>query len=237
MTGHEDRFQDCAGPYLMGALDELEATAFEEHLLECTECWSQVDRLRPVVGLLGAVSAEELARIEDTPYAVEPRPDTLLPGLLARAARRRRRRRAVAAAVGALAVAAAASVVVLVATGDDGTDPVQAATTTRIAMTPRHDGRLRATAQMAEVPWGTQITLRCHYTGHGSYGGYSGERPRVYTLQIDGVEGSTHDIGSWSVRNGDEMVFTSGTALTREEIEQIEVLAPDGTVVLRSTTS
>jgi anti-sigma-K factor RskA len=55
--GHEEHI-DSAGAYLLGALPELEAQAFERHMAGCHECMQEVERLR--------VAAEAL------PRSVEP---------------------------------------------------------------------------------------------------------------------------------------------------------------------
>ena len=44
-TDH-DRYEDDAGAYVLGALTELEAQAFERHLAGCSECQGEVERLR-----------------------------------------------------------------------------------------------------------------------------------------------------------------------------------------------
>jgi anti-sigma factor RsiW len=46
-----DRGDDVAA-YALGALSELEAAAFERHLMQCDVCAAELDRLRPVVDAL-----------------------------------------------------------------------------------------------------------------------------------------------------------------------------------------
>ncbi|MBA2506690.1 MAG: anti-sigma factor [Thermoleophilaceae bacterium] len=59
--GHEEH-QDNVGAYLLGALPELEATAFEKHVMGCADCRDELERLR--------VSADALARA--VPQVVAP---------------------------------------------------------------------------------------------------------------------------------------------------------------------
>jgi anti-sigma-K factor RskA len=47
-TEHERRADDV-GAYLLGALPELEARAFERHVMACAECRDELERLRPAV--------------------------------------------------------------------------------------------------------------------------------------------------------------------------------------------
>jgi len=230
MTCDDRRFQHAAGPYLLGSLDEAERTAYDGHLATCPECRASLESLRPVVAMLATVPHDDLDQVES--YAVPPPvPDTLLPGLLARAARRNRLRRLMVGALGAAAAAAAIAAVVLAVDGQESQRPEQATAVQKFVMTPRHDSPVRAIAQLKSMPWGTQITLRCHYRSEGG-DAYRADGAAAYTLQIDGVQGSAHDLGSWSLGAGGDTVFTSGTALKNGQIRQIEVLGPDGSVIL-----
>jgi anti-sigma factor RsiW len=51
MSDHA-RYQDDVGAYLLGALNELERSAFERHLAGCSECQEEVERLRPAADAL-----------------------------------------------------------------------------------------------------------------------------------------------------------------------------------------
>jgi Anti-sigma-K factor rskA, C-terminal/Putative zinc-finger len=59
---HARRSEDV-GAYLLGALPELEALAFERHVMACAECRDELERLRPAV--------EAVAR---SPEQFEPSP-------------------------------------------------------------------------------------------------------------------------------------------------------------------
>jgi anti-sigma-K factor RskA len=49
--GHE-HWHDATGAYVLGALDELDRTAFEEHLAGCPACREEVDELLPAAQAL-----------------------------------------------------------------------------------------------------------------------------------------------------------------------------------------
>jgi anti-sigma factor RsiW len=49
--GHE-HWQDATGAYVLGALDEVERSAFEEHLAGCPACREEVDQLLPAARAL-----------------------------------------------------------------------------------------------------------------------------------------------------------------------------------------
>lgn len=59
-AGEHERHADDAGAYLLGALPELEARAFERHFMACAECRDELERLRPAAELLPR-SAEQFA--------------------------------------------------------------------------------------------------------------------------------------------------------------------------------
>jgi len=65
--GHE-QWEDATGAYVLGALDENERAAFEEHLAGCPACREEVDELRPAVEVL-PISVEPL----DPPPALKAR--------------------------------------------------------------------------------------------------------------------------------------------------------------------
>nr|MDT0656892.1 zf-HC2 domain-containing protein [Micromonospora sp. DSM 115978] len=52
--------------YAIGALDEVEAARFEEHLADCWTCARELESLLPVVDLLGEVDAEDLVVAEQS---------------------------------------------------------------------------------------------------------------------------------------------------------------------------
>ena len=57
--GHE-HWQDATGAYVLGALDETERAAFEEHLAGCPACREEVEQLLPAVQAL-PVSADPVS--------------------------------------------------------------------------------------------------------------------------------------------------------------------------------
>ncbi|HKT83841.1 MAG TPA: anti-sigma factor [Solirubrobacterales bacterium] len=61
-TGHEHSRDDLAA-YLLGALEPGEAAAVERHLAGCEECRTELEWLRPAVGVL----PESVERVEPAP--------------------------------------------------------------------------------------------------------------------------------------------------------------------------
>jgi anti-sigma-K factor RskA len=51
-TGDHATHRDEVGAYVLGALSDAERAAFEGHLVDCAECRTEVERLRPAADLL-----------------------------------------------------------------------------------------------------------------------------------------------------------------------------------------
>jgi anti-sigma-K factor RskA len=58
-----DEYRDSIGPYVLGALPELEVELLERHLATCESCRTEVDDLRPVPGAI----ARSVPQIEPPP--------------------------------------------------------------------------------------------------------------------------------------------------------------------------
>lgn len=174
-------------------------------------------------------------------------PDTLLPALVTAAARRERRHRSLVAVLGGLAAAAVIALTVVVVTSQGSSAPAAVAAAARV-MTPLNGAPVRATATMITKPWGTEITLNCHYAagttapeypvperpGSGpSSGGGGASVGIVYTLAVTDVAGKVHDLGSWTLAGAQDAKFTSGVGLPQSRIRTIDVLGPNGTPVLK----
>jgi hypothetical protein len=212
-----DQFVRYDGAYVLGALDPAERQAFEEHLQTCADCRARVDEVRPMAGLLAGVP---LSALED----VGPVPDTLLPGLLRKAAQERRRRRLWSGSVGAVAAACITALVVLLwpsggSTGTGSSAPAQAFAAVR-------PSPVSATAQLVSREWGTEIDLHCKYAM--SVNAYV-----PYRLVVVGTDGRIYPAGSWTLAPGGSTDFTGGTALTRSEISRVQVTLDNGTPILQ----
>ena len=88
--GH-DSHGESAGAYLLGALPELEAAAFERHVMGCADCRDEIERLRPAAEAL-PISVDPFrpsARLKEGLMAAVseelPRPVAARPGIARRA--------------------------------------------------------------------------------------------------------------------------------------------------------
>lgn len=210
-----DPFEHDDAAYVLGALEEQDRRAFEEHLAGCPDCAGRVRELQDVPIALGTLTEEDLLAAGEAP------PAGLLTGLLHRAAAQRRRRRWMGAGVAAAVAAAAAAVVIAVWPSPQPVPQRPAA----VAMTAVVSSPVRAEASLADRAWGTEIRLDCHYDAAAAGAGY------VYGLTVVDARGAAHQLGSWTLAAGEETTFTSGTALHRDEIRSVQVTYAGRTVL------
>jgi hypothetical protein len=216
-----DQFEQDDAAYVLNALSEPEREAFEVHLATCAACTRRVNALSATSVLLADFTAADLAESD-------PEPDTLLPGLLRRAASARRRQRWLVNGLGGLAAACLVALAVAAwPTSQAGQPSHQPAPQAMSALTA---SPLHATATVTDRPWGTQINLDCRYPGYGD-----ASTRLTYALRIVDRAGATHDLGTWTLQPGTDTTFTSGTALQHDQISSIEITRPNGTPLLQLT--
>ncbi|MFF0584440.1 zf-HC2 domain-containing protein [Streptomyces sp. NPDC003781] len=203
-----ERHRDV-GAYALGVLDEAEAFRFEDHLMDCPRCASQVTEFGPAARQL-------MLYRQATPRIVHPltRPG---PGLLDRllsavAARRRAGRRRVLYAVAAAVVCAVAGPGALLYASQG--DPAGQLTATDA----RTGVRARITAE--DEAWGTDVRLEVE----------DGAGPRSCRLVAVGRDGSEQTVTSWMVPEHDARPHTmrGGAALHPGQIDRYEVRTADG---------
>ena len=218
-----DPFEDSDAAYVMGFLNAHERQAFEEHVVTCEACARRVQELQETTDLLGHVSEADVLAMDGPDAAAEPTlPDTLLPGLLRRAGVARRRQRVLTLGLSGLVAAClvALAVVVFSSSSTPHTGHPE-------ALAPITTTSLRATAVVSERRWGTEISLDCSYPG--STAAYT---PQVFGLVVIRKDGTRQSLGTWTVEGGRHTAFTSGTALTPEQLRALQITGIDGTPIL-----
>ncbi|HET6877560.1 MAG TPA: zf-HC2 domain-containing protein [Jatrophihabitans sp.] len=217
-----DPFEHFDGAYVLGALDDADREAFEQHLPGCIECRQRVAELAELPGLLAGVSLAEVLEEDAGPV-----PDTLLPGLV-REVRRSRTRRTVLSVLGAAAAACAAALIAVAATGSTPgtggstwTPPSAAQMMHPVGQSPVH-----AAVVLAALGHGTRVTVYCHYDSASG-----GEAD--YGLTAIDRNGNRHALGSWWISPGENLTYVAPTALARQQIRQLAVTDAAGTPILR----
>ncbi|HZF88525.1 zf-HC2 domain-containing protein [Streptomyces sp.] len=204
-----ERHRDV-GAYALGVLDEAEAFHFEDHLMECSRCTSQVTEFGPVTRQL-------MLYRRATPRAVHPAPvpgARLLDRLLGEVrARHRARRRRTLYAVAATVAAAVAGPWITLAAQAGG--PAVA----RVEATDARSGVwARVTAEDAAS--GSRVQLKVA----------DGAGPRVCRLVAVGHDGSEETLATWAVPRHDarETTVEGSAALHPDETDRYEVRTAAG---------
>ncbi|MFF8419482.1 anti-sigma factor family protein [Streptomyces sp. NPDC015680] len=247
---------DAAGAYLLGVLDDAEASVFEAHLAGCDLCAARLDELAGLEPVLARVSESRGAPAaryvpgQPGPHVLERLVDEVTAGRL------RRRRRSVFLVAAAVALIIGGPVVAVLAGGGDGpttraagpyptgstaptnptgyTDPAEGTAFRRMpekvrATDPRT--RVSASVGMAERPWGTSTVLELrNVTG-----------PQKCRLIAVSRTGEEEVVTSWSVPEwgygiedspypGAEypLYVSGGAAMGRGDIDHFEVRTFDG---------
>ncbi|HEV7656631.1 MAG TPA: zf-HC2 domain-containing protein [Mycobacteriales bacterium] len=224
-----DRYTYDAGPYVLGALPPEDRRAFEEHLATCSQCQAEVREFAGLPGLLSRLPAGELpAVLEGAPEP--PAPVSVLPSLMRAAGVQRtvRRRRAFVVGIAAALVTAAGSVVVTESVIDSpaavvaAPPPVQ----TPQIFTPTSALPVKAQATLTDVPGGTKITMICQYTGP-----VDGKQHQYGLRLIPKGGGKAQWLGSWPVWGTETYESQVVAPMSRDKIQSLEVVSPDGTAL------
>ncbi|MGW4629599.1 anti-sigma factor family protein [Streptomyces rubiginosohelvolus] len=250
-TGSEGSEHDAAAAYVLGILDDAQASDFEAHLAGCARCAAHLDEfagMEPMLAMLAeAPSAVPGAR--PVPHVPEKPAPRLLGGLMDEVARRRHRRsrrsRYWVAAAAALIVGGPVAAFAVTAGDDRGggsvavgephpTSPAEDAffehMTEKVSATDPTT-RVGASVGMEEKAWGTHTVLELKNV----------KGPQKCTLVAVSRTGEEEIVTSWSVPQwgyGIEgatnpaakapLYVHGGAAMDREDIARFEVRTFDG---------
>ncbi|MFB6696548.1 anti-sigma factor family protein [Streptomyces rubiginosohelvolus] len=250
-TGSEGSEHDAAAAYVLGILDDAQASDFEAHLAGCARCAAHLDEfagMEPMLAMLAeAPSAVPGAR--PVPHVPEKPAPRLLGGLMDEVARRRHRRsrrsRYWVAAAAALIVGGPVAAFAVTAGDERGggsvavgephpTSPAEDSffehMTEKVSATDPTT-RVGATVGMEEKAWGTHTVLELKNV----------KGPQKCTLVAVSKTGEEEIVTSWSVPQwgyGIEgatnpaakapLYVHGGAAMDREDIARFEVRTFDG---------
>jgi hypothetical protein len=243
MTQHANRDDDLRdddpysmwdAAYVLGSLSGNERREFEAHMATCPRCRAAVAELSGIPALLGQLSADEVAALDDP--AAEPPPlrpevlGTLLDKVEWR--RRRTRRRSVitlAAAAAVLAVAVAIGIWPGIGASGGGDDQTMASAVTmsKTAQTP-----INAEVNLSSFGWGTRIDMVCTY---GDYASRGQALPQNLGMVVVGHDGSQNQIATWVGLNGATALPSGSTTLQKEQIKAVQLVDTDTRTVLLQT--
>ncbi|MEV7401118.1 zf-HC2 domain-containing protein [Streptomyces sp. NPDC091267] len=249
-TGPDDEAgHDAAGAYVLGILDDAEASAFEAHLAGCARCAAHLDEfagLEPMLAML-AESPATVPGARPVPHVPAPPAPRMLGHLVdevaAKRARRTRRGRYLVAAAAALIIGG--PVVALSVTGGGDSPSVEAADPHPTS--PAEDAffhhmkekvqatdpgtEVDATIGMEPKAWGTHTVLelknvkgpqKCRLVAVSK----TGEEEVVTSWSVPkwgyGIKGSAHPAATYP------LYVHGGAAMARTDIDHFEVRTFDG---------
>jgi hypothetical protein len=240
LVGKSDEYALWDAAYVLGSLSDADRREFEAHLRDCRLCRQSVDQLSGMPALLGQLTLDEVAAIDDGGSDALPPPSPrVLTSLLAKVNCRRRNVRLVTWTV---AAAAAAVMVVGVLAGvqfHPGTPasvPPQAATSA-LTMTPVAPTELAATVTMTGHGWGTQIDMDCTYRVEAGTSAPQGdEPPGKLAMVVVGRDGSHDRLATWMAVDGVRATPAGSTSMPIDQIASVQIVSADtGDVLLQRT--
>jgi hypothetical protein len=221
MTAH-DEFEYDDAAYVLGALDPQRRAAFETHLIDCAECTARVAELAAAPRWLAGVVEADFADPGDPP-------DTLLPGLLRKAGVQRRRQRWLTGSLAGLAAACLVALVIAVWPSGGGSRSPSSTGHPQAMQSLIGASPVSATAALVSRSWGTEIRLDCRYRGASVPGA-------TYELRVIPRRGATIDAGSWTLVSGRDTRWSTGVAVSSDQIKQVQITLADGQPILSLTT-
>lgn len=237
MTSRDDQHLAVAA-YVLGALDDAEATRFEEHLADCDRCAAELDSLMGVEPLLAEFAAAAPPGQSAEVLLAGPGPE-MLDRLIGEvhAARRGTRRRRLYLVAAAVALIIAGPLITSAVTSGNGTTPVAAPTATvtaspsvapvaaTVSATDPATGA-RADVAMRDEAWGTDIGL--------TLSGVQG--PLECDLVAVSTNGYHQTVATWSVpgvgygepTHPAPLTIQGTTGIPRGQIDHFEVRTLQG---------
>jgi hypothetical protein len=237
LAGESDDYALWDAAYVLGSLSAADRRAYETHLRGCPSCRQSVDELSGIPALLGLLTVDEFAAIEDG--GSDPISPRVLPSLLATVRRRRRNPR-----MATWAVAAAAAVVTVVGVlagvqfhpGAPASVPSRA-DASALTMTPMAATELTATVTLTGRDWGTQIDMSCTYPAEAGTSAPEGdEPPDKLAMVVVGRDGNHDRLATWMAVKGVRATPDGSTSTPIDQIATVEIVSADtGNVLLQRT--
>jgi hypothetical protein len=235
-AGESDQYVLWDGAYVLGALSDADRCEYEAHLRDCRSCHQSVEELRGLPALLGHLSADEVAAIDDgVSETLAPSRGQMLTSPPARASRRRRVTR-----VAILTTAAA----VIALGGLAGTQfhwgstaSVRRAESSAVTMTAVAATELTATVAVTGHDWGTQIEMNCTYPVEVSASAPDADEPsRKLAMVVVGRDGSQDRLATWMAVDGVRATPAGSTSMPIDQIATVEIVSADtGAALLQRT--
>lgn len=243
-----DPWRTSAEAFALGALDEPDRRAFEEHLRTCPACRAAVEEVGPLPALLDLIPPDLVDRIAgaDPATATVPGPpvaqvpDSVLAGALWSVRRREAARRRRLLWAGTVAAAAAVVLALVLPASPIALTRQGPSATVLVAMEQAAPSAITASLRLDAVAWGTRIELTCTYADGSATGG-TGAGPgdyrpaATYALVVVGTDRSTEQVATWAAVPGRTITVPAATSLPVSAIDSVELVSADGTRLLTAS--
>jgi len=245
VIGPEAIHRDVAS-YALGILDEADSARFEDHLVDCATCAVELESLIPVTTLMSQVDGDSLVAAEE--MVREGRMLDEMVNAVTYDRSRVRARRFLALAAGVVAIVLIGGISLLTGALLGGNDQPQQVARSPLTASPRASDegpgvggpidvpgerfsatdattKVHADVVLESTEWGTQVSLLVSKV--------SG--PLTCQLVAVGDDGLGEVIYTWSVpkkgygtaENPQPLVLQGATALTRADMERMEIQSVD----------
>ena len=237
LGGQSDEYARWDAAYVLGSLSDVDRRAYEAHLRSCQSCRQSVDDLNGMPALLGQLTADEVAAVDEGgPDAPAPR---MLTSLLATVSRRRRNARlatwaAVAAAAAVISTGVLAGVQFYWGASDSVPSRAEASALTMTAVAPTE---LTATVTLTAQRWGTHIGMACTYPDDAGTSAPDGDEPPAkLAMVVVGRYGNHDRLATWMAVKGVRATPDGSTSMSIDQIATVEIVSADtGDVLLQRT--
>jgi hypothetical protein len=233
-VGGSDDYALWDAAYVLGSLSDAERREYEAHLPTCPSCSASVAELGDMPWLLGQLTLDQVATIDESGSdATPPLNAHVLTSLLAEVERRRRNSRLVTWTV---AAAAAAALVISVLIGVQSRSAMpQHAQAPALAMTPVAPTELAATVTITSQGWGSHIDMNCTYDAGPSTAAPDGNEPGDrLAMVVVGRDGSHDRLATWMALKGASATPAGSTAMPIDQIAIVQIVSAEtGSVLLQ----
>jgi hypothetical protein len=234
-VGESDQYQLWDAAYVLRSLSDADLREYEAHLRVCASCRRAVDELSGLPAILGQLTADDVAAIEEraTESPVVPLRVGRPTSPPARAGRRGRVPRAAVLTMAAAVIALAVLVGTQFHWGHAA--PARQAETAAVAMAPVTTTELNATVSMTSHDWGTQIDMNCTYPAETNAPD-GNEPPAKLAMVVVGRDGSHDRLATWVAVEGARATPSGSTSIPIDEIAAVQIVSADtGTALLQRT--
>ena len=237
LVDDNDKYALWDAAYVLGSCSDADRREYEAHLRGCQSCRQSVDQLSGIPDLLGQLTLEDVAAIDDrsskAPRLLSPSALTSQPATVSLGRRSTRFATWVPVAAAAAVMVSITLVGVQFHWGAPTSVPTHAAASA-VTMTPVATTELTATVKLTGYGWGTEIYMDCAYPAEPGTASHDEDEPGKLAMVVVGRDGSQDRLATWTAVDGAHATPAGRTAMPMDQIAAVEIVFADtGNVLLR----